>query len=224
MLQIARFSFACFLASFFLVSCKNDPKTPAATQQAKRDTIVMAPVSKEGAVNFIVTEGTVNWAGKKSIGTGHEGTINVEKGTLLVNNKTIISGSFTLDMNSIAVSDVQDVGERRDLESHLKDSDFFEADKFPKAEFVIKEVLPGSEPAFNALIVGNLTMKGKTNSVNIPVQLTVEGDELKAQSVTFPINRTQWGVNFRSGILGTTRDKLIDDNVLLTIMLKAKKG
>jgi polyisoprenoid-binding protein YceI len=224
MQSFARFSSACFLATMFLFSCKNEPKSQAVDQPPKPDTIVVAPVSKTGASTFAVTAGTINWAGKKSIGGGHNGTINVEKGELLVNQNTIIDGTFSLDMNSIAVSDIKDAGERRDLESHLKDNDFFETEKFPKAEFVITEVLPSNNPAFNWLIVGNLTMKGKTNPVNIPVKLTFDGDNLKAESPSFPINRTQWGVNFHSGILGTTKDKLIDDNVLLSLTLQAKKG
>ena len=57
-----------------------------------------------------------------------------------------------------------------------------------------------------------------------PDLMTIEGDKLKAESPTFPINRTEWGVNFRAGFLGTTKDKLINDNVLLSITLETKKG
>jgi polyisoprenoid-binding protein YceI len=214
----------CGVALFCLFSCKNDTKPVETTSAPKPDTIEMKPVPTEGAATFTITQGAVNWVGKKAIGNGHEGTITVKSGTLTVNQNTILDGKITLDMQSIAVTDIKDAGERRDLESHLKDADFFEAEKFPEATFVIKEVLPNNNPAFNWLIVGDLTMKGKTNSVNIPVTVTFEGDQLRATSPTFPINRTQWGVNFRSGLLGTTRDKLIDDNVLLTLTLQAKKG
>ena len=165
----------------------------------------------------------VTWEGKKFVGDGHKGTITVEKGTLSVNQNKLIQGTITLDMTSIAVSDIEDAGERRDLESHLKDADFFEADKYPKAEFVIREVLPSNAPAYNWLIVGDLTMKGKTNAVNIPVKMTLEGNKLRAESTVFPITRTQWGVNFRSGLLGTPKDKLIDDVVLLRLTLEAEQ-
>lgn len=53
--------------------------------------------------------------------------------------------------------------------------------------------------------------------------MEVNGDKLVANSPTFPINRTQWDVNFRSGILGTAKDKLIDDNILLSLELEARK-
>lgn len=209
---------------FALFSCKNDPKTDAAQAAPKQDTIRLAPVAREGGATFMVTEGTVNWSGSNTVSkSGHQGTINVEAGELMVNQGQLLFGKVTLDMNSISVTDIKDPGERRDLESHLKDSDFFETNKFPKAEFSFTEVLPSTMPNFNWVLSGNLTMKGKSVPVNIPVKVTIEGDILRAESPTFPINRTQWGVNFQSGILGTARDKMIDDTVPLSLKILAKK-
>lgn len=205
-----------------LFSCKNGPKNPQ--PQPEVETITVKQVPAIGATTFVVTEGTVEWSGTKTVKkTGHEGTITVEGGELLVNQGQLLSGKVTLDMNSISVTDIKDPGERRDLESHLKDADFFEADKYPKAEFVFDEVLPGNAPNFNYVLVGKLTMKGQTNPVNIPVSLQIEEGELRAETPTFQINRTQWGVNFRSGVLGTVKDKMIDDTVPLRLSVVAKK-
>lgn len=223
MQHFAKLSFASLFFIFAFLSCKNDPKTENTAQAPKLDTIQVKSVPKDGAVTYNITEGVVNWTGKKAQGDSHTGTISVEKGELLINQGQIINGKITLDMNSIAVNDIKDAGERRDLESHLKDTDFFEAEKFPKAVFTINQVLPSNSPAYNWLIVGDLNMKGKSNPVNIPVTITMQGDKLVAVSPTFPINRTQWGVNFRSGLLGTVKDKLIEDVVLLTLSLQAKK-
>jgi polyisoprenoid-binding protein YceI len=154
---------------------------------------------------------------------GHQGTIAVSEGTLLVHNGQIKKGSVVLDMNAITVTDIKDPGERRDLESHLKDSDFFEVNKYPKAEFVFEEVLPGKAENFNWVLNGHLTMKGKKVPLTIPVMIRMEGDVLQAESPAFPINRTLWGVNFQSGILGTARDKMIDDMVPLMLKVTAKK-
>ncbi|MBC7777464.1 MAG: YceI family protein [Phycisphaerae bacterium] len=209
---------------FAFLSCKNDPKTGAAQTVPQVETAQVVPVSTDGAATFIVKEGTVNWSGTHTIAKdGHQGTINVESGEMLVNQGQLLSGKVTLDMNSISVTDIKDPGERRDLESHLKDSDFFEVKKFPKAEFVFDEVLPSTMPNFNWVLSGNLTMKGKTLPVNIPVKVSMEGDVLRAESPAFPINRTQWGVTFNSGILGTARDKMIDDMVPLTLKIVARK-
>jgi len=212
------------LLGFF--SCKNEPKKTESqvSAQPEMETIKVNPVPTEGAATFRVSEGTVEWSGTKTVKkTGHQGTISVEGGELLVNQGQLLSGRVTLDMNSISVTDIKDPGERRDLESHLKDTDFFEADKFPKAEFVFDEVLPGNTPDFNFVLVGKLTMKGQTNAVNIPVTLQIAENELRAETPTFQINRTQWGVNFRSGVLSTVKDKMIDDTVPLRLSLVAKK-
>ena len=209
---------------FAFLSCKNDTKTEAAQAATEVDTVRVNPVPTEGALTFKITEGTVNWSGSHTIKKdGHQGTIAVESGQLLVSQGRVLSGKVILDMNSISVTDIKDPGGRRDLESHLKDSDFFEVNKFPKAEFEFYEVLPSTMANFNWVLSGNLTMKGNTLPVNIPVKISIEGDVLRAESPAFPINRTQWGVNFQSGILGTARDKMIDDMVPLTLKIVAKK-
>ncbi|MFN0173261.1 MAG: YceI family protein [Saprospiraceae bacterium] len=211
-------------ALFSLLYCKNEPKTEAAQVAPQIDTLRINPVPTEGAATFRVVEGIVEWSGTKTIKkTSHQGTITIESGELLVNKGQLLSGKVTLDMNSISVTDIKDPGERRDLESHLKDADFFEVNKFPKAEFVFTEVLPSTMPNFNWVLSGSLTMKGKTAPVNIPVKVSIEGDVLRAETPAFPINRTQWGLNFRSGVLGTVKDKMIDDMVPLSLKIVAKR-
>lgn len=214
--------FSFLLLSF--LSCKNDPKTEAPQTPPQPEMVKVVPVPIEGAETFLITEGIVNWSGTKTVSkSGHNGTITIESGELLVNQGQIISGKVVLDMNSISVTDIKDPGERRDLESHLKDSDFFEANKFPKAEFVFEQVLPNTTPNFNWVLRGNLSMKGKTLPVNIPAKISIDGDLLQAETPSFPINRTAWGVNFHSGILGTVKDKMIDDMVPISLKITAKK-
>lgn len=219
---IALFSFALLSVA----ACKQDEKkeTPPPPPPAPVQTVQLNQVPTEGADTYELKEGVVYWSGSNSLRKdGHEGTIAVKSAEFLVSQNQLIKGKATLDMLSIAVSDVKDPGERRDLESHLKDSDFFEATKYPEAQFEFDEVLPSTMPNFNWVLHGTLKMKGKTAPVNIPVKVSFEKDLLVAETPSFPINRTQWGVNFHSGILGTAKDKMIDDMVPLTIKLSAKK-
>jgi polyisoprenoid-binding protein YceI len=206
-------------------ACQNDPKTTVQEPVTPQTTTTQLPppVSAEGAATFSVTEGLVNWAGKKAINGQHFGTIKVSGGELMVKDGQLLSGKVTLDMTSVAVLDLKDPNEKSDLESHLKDTDFFEVGKYPKGEFSFDEVLPSTIPAFNHVIAGTLKLKNKKAQVNIPVKMTINGDELTAESATFIINRTQWGINFHSGILGTAKDKLIEDNVPVSLTLKAVK-
>lgn len=223
MLRSANFLLILLIPALF--SCKNDPEpSNTTTNTTGKDTIYYDPPGKEGAVKYTVTSGIVSWWGKKSSGDTHEGTINVSSGELLVNRGILVSGEIKIDMHSLAVTSIKDGGEKRDLESHLKDTDFFEANKFPVAGFSFNEVLPSNTQGFNQVIVGDLTMKDKTNSVNVPVQLKISEKNLEARSPTFSINRTRWGISFRSGLTGTVKDKLIEDTVLLSIRLTAKSG
>ncbi len=225
MQRVSKLIAPIFFAFFVLYSCENDPKPETAVQATtpKPDTIRLEPVSTEGAETFVVTEGVVTWLGKRTVGNRHTGTVNVSGGELLVNQGRLLSGKVTLDMASIRVDNVKDPGAKSDLESHLKDSDFFAVKNHPTGEFVFDEVLPSNLPEFNWVISGNLTMKGKTNPVNIPVRMTIKDGELTAQSANFVINRTKWDINFQSGLLGTVKDKIIEDIVPLSLTITAKK-
>lgn len=213
------------LAVTLLFSCKNDSKVDVpATSGPKVDTIKVGPKpSMEGARTYSVTEGVIFWAGEKAMGNSrHDGTINVKSGEFQVNQGQVLAGKVVIDMTSISVQDIKDPGEKSDLESHLKDNDFFETNKYPEGTFVIDDVLPSNTPEFNAVISGSLTMKGKSNPINIPVKLTINGDDLTAESPTFMINRTKWGINFNSTVLNTAKDKLIADNIPMQLKIKAK--
>jgi polyisoprenoid-binding protein YceI len=216
--------YAIVLISFF--ACQNDaPSSGSDTANTTPDTLpVYTPPTTEGAATYNITEGIVYWGAKKAIGEPHFGTVNVREGALLVKGAQLIGGEATLEMSTITVSDLKDRADKATLEQHLKDTDFFDVSKFPTASFKIVEVLPSNNPNFNGVLTGELTIKGKTNPVNIPANITIKGDLLEASTVTFPINRTDWGINFRSGMLGTVKEKLIDDTVTLSVQIKAKKG
>lgn len=223
--RIALFFCPIFLSSLFLFSCKNDtPENKTATSPApKTETVPFQPASKEGAAPFAVSSGTIFWEAQRAIGSAHKGTITVSGGELLVNSGQLVGGRLTMDMQSIEVTNMNDPSEKATLESHLKDNDFFQVKKFPEASFEVTEVLPSTQAAFNWVVRGNLTIKDQTHPVNVPVRMSITSDKLLAESVNFVINRTKWGINFRSGILGTAKDKIIQDVVQLSLKIEAEK-
>jgi polyisoprenoid-binding protein YceI len=215
-----------FSLSLCIFSCKNDKKTEAISalnvptmpaQQAEPE------LTAEGATTYKVTEGVVNWQGRKTVtNTKHYGTLKVASGEILVKEGRIVNGTVKIDMKSLSVTDLQDPKEKTDLEGHLKSADFFEVEKYPEAIFTIEDALPSRVPGFNRAIAGTLTMKGKTNTVNIPVNLTIDNNSLTANSVTFQIQRTDWGINFGTDVVGTVKNKVIDNIILLSLTLTAK--
>ena len=224
--QISRFLFPAFIAGLSLVACKNDaPVKKTETNAAPNpDTVRFEPAPREGAASYRVSSGTVYWSAKRAIGSMHNGAIPVSGGELMVNQGQVVGGRIALNMSSIEVTNMDDKSEKATLESHLKDKDFFDVKKFPEATFELTEILPSTQAAFNWVIRGNLTIKDKSQPVNIPVRMSIADGKLIAESVTFVINRTKWGVNFRSGILGTAKDKVIEDVVSLSLKIEAVKN
>lgn len=98
------------------------------------------------------------------------------------------------DMNSIFTNN-----EQRD--AHLRNSDFFEVEKYP--ELIFESTRVEKEDADTFRLYGQLTLKGVTK----PVQLNVEysglmkdpwGGERAGFIVTGKIKRSDWGVNFNA--------------------------
>jgi polyisoprenoid-binding protein YceI len=219
-----------FLLSFVVlfnlcfIACKSDKKetpstlnpAPAAPRQAE------PMLTLEGAVPYKVTEGTVIWQGSKMPSKKHTGTIKVMGGEIMVKEGRIVEGTVKVDMTSISVTDLTEADGKGDLEKHLKDADFFNVEKFPTAEFTIEETLPTSVPDVDRFIVGKLNLKGISKGVNIPVKMTIDKSSLSVTSMAFQITRTEWGINFGSGLIGTAKDKIIDDVILLSLKLTAK--
>ncbi|HXS57880.1 MAG TPA: YceI family protein [Hanamia sp.] len=106
--------------------------------------------------------------------------------------------SLVAEMDSISTNN-----EQRD--AHLRNSDFFEVEKYPELKFKSTKVEKTHSDTF--ALYGELTIKGVTN----PVKLNVEfngttkdpwGGERAGFVVTGKINRADWGVNF-NGVLET---------------------
>jgi polyisoprenoid-binding protein YceI len=84
--------------------------------------------------------------------------------------------------------------ERRD--QHLRSNDFFAADSFPTITFVSTGV---NKTAENRMLVsGDLTIRGRTKRVAIPVRLNFFDAERNVGRVTgqFVVDRSEFGVSF----------------------------
>ena len=91
--------------------------------------------------------------------------------------------------------------EQRD--AHLRNSDFFEAEKYPEATFRSTRIERADADTFR--VHGDLTMKGVTKPVKLDVEyngLTKDpwGGERAGFVVSGKINRTDWGVSFNGAL------------------------
>lgn len=169
-----------------------------------------------------VTASTIAWKGFKPAGS-HHGVISIKSGELVVEGEELKSGSFIIDMNSIDVQDLAAGQGKEKLEGHLKSADFFDVEKYPEATFTITgvDVLNGSE--YTHRISGNLALKEAVKNISFDAKISQEGDVYTANTATFTIDRTQWGVNYGSkNIFKDLKDSFINDEMEITITLVAK--
>lgn len=207
---------------FAVIGCKNENKEVETT-----DAQEVASATNE-AVTFKVdtTASVINWKGEKPTGT-HTGTIQLTEGTFKANDSVIESGTFVIDMMSIENTDLE--GDQKvNLEKHLmgtvegKEGDFFNVNKFPTGTFEVTGVI---EKDGVTLLQGNLTLKEVTKNVEFPVTINMNGETIEITSEKFNIDRTKWDVNYGSkSVFDGLGDKFINDEIELTINLKAKKA
>lgn len=203
-----------------IFSCKENAASAAdATMEA---------VTAEGTIYTINPDAAqINWQATKP-GTTHNGTINLQSGELVVKDNQIAAGTFVIDMNTITNLDLE--GDyKTNLETHLKGTgtdgadDFFSVTKYPTGKFEIVSVTPSNDNNGNAIVKGNLTIKGISKEIDIPANITITENNLVVTSSAFTINRTDWGIVFMSkNVFKDLGDKFVDDNITLQLMLEAK--
>lgn len=208
-----------------LASCKSETKneTAATEAEAVENTTAEAGVT----YNADAENSIVNWKGFKPTGT-HTGTVGITSGNFEMNGEEIVGGAFTLDMNTITVTDLEAGKGKEKLEAHLKgtaeekEDHFFNVQEFPTATF---EVTGVSKEGEQTTMQGNLTIKGTTKNIAFPVMVENNGDTIVVSSEPFTIDRTQWNVNFKSkSIIENLGDNFINDEIELSIKVAANKG
>ncbi len=213
--------------TFIAQSCKNKIEgEQAQVGEAAEVATVTGEKFTVDAPNSIL-----KWNASKVTGT-HNGTINIADGAFYLADGGISSGSFNIAMNSIIVNDLQPGKGKEDLEAHLRGTasdsadDFFNSNQFPKAKYEItKTTALMNDSLATHLIYGNLTLKGVTKEVSFKAKVNVEGDSIKVTTPQFLINRTDFGIKYRSGtFFENIGDKAINDEFGLQIDLTAKKG
>jgi len=182
--------------------------------------------SSPGKLEINLEDSRVSWTGTKPTGE-HHGYVKISNGELVLENNEIRSGSFNLDMNSISNTDLTDETSRAKLIKHLKSDDFFAAEKYPTARFVITKVtrLPVSRQSTGDIkathkIEGDLTIKDITRRIEFDASVNILKGRLTATSLPFIINRTKWGVNYQSkSITAGLKDQFILDEISLKVDL-----
>lgn len=202
------------IASLLITACNPFAKEETVSTQ---DPTQESPEAEGAGTEFrIVAEKSgVQWIGSK-LSSKHEGTISIQEGEFWVKDGLLSAGRIVMDMNSITVTDLEGK-DKEDLETHLKDTDFFETHEFPTGKFIVTEVATAEDPTFTHLITGNLSLKGISKRITFPAVVNIEGDNLIANA-NFNIDRSKWGIVYKGRL-----DNAIRDEINLNIMVQAVK-
>lgn len=167
------------------------------------------PITNKVSVD--TTKSTIEWLGKKVTGE-HSGTIQLKEAYLEFDNNKLVGGSFTMDMTSINVTDLQ--GEYKGkLEGHLKSDDFFGVANFATANYTISSVKEISEGKYS--VTGTMTIKGISKEYTFEMHM----HDNKAH-IAAVIDRTDFDIKYKStSFFDSLGDKAIYDDFSLDINL-----
>jgi polyisoprenoid-binding protein YceI len=211
----------CVASLLLLGSCENQPKGDDATvkSEQKASDISGQTFAVDTAASYVRFTGY-------GVGKNHPGKFKLSSGTVAIANNTVTGGTFTMNINSLELEQKEGPIQNK-LHPHLLSGDFFDAAKYGTAKFEITEVTPydgGKDKSLvegaNYNVSGNLTLKEETKNVTFPAKIDLDANTLKA-TANFDIDRTQWGINYRSD--KSLGDKFISEKVNIQLDLQAVK-
>ena len=217
MKKIAMFMAASVLA----VSCAGEKAEEVTTGEAQE----VIEVAEAKTFNLIDSS-TVVWRGFKTfVDWSHEGTIAVD-GKFLIANDKVAGGFIEIDFSEITVAEFADGTKEEYLLGHIRSEDFFFTDSFPTGSFEIVNVKELAGEGTNSLVVGNLTLRGITNSIEFPANINLDNDGVSFEAPVFSIDRTKWGVKYHdredASIAASLKEDLIDHSIELKFNVRAK--
>ncbi len=164
-----------------------------------------------------VQQSEITWKGEKVTGQ-HLGTIQLQQGSLALENGKLTGGSFTIDMSRLNNTDLE--GEQKGkLEGHLKSDDFFGVATYPTATLTITSVEPQGDDTYQ--VTGDLTIKDKTNQVQFPATVTAQENQITAKA-SITVDRSEYDVRYGSdSFFDNLGDKVIYDDFYMEVLLVA---
>ncbi|MEO9803568.1 MAG: YceI family protein [Reichenbachiella sp.] len=182
--------------------------------------LTLGPVESNSTYKANVEESSVVWTATKVVSGGHSGTVNISEGTLEIDGSKLTGGSFVIDMTSINNTDQE--GEwKGKLEGHLKSDDFFAVETYKTATLTITEVKSTAKDKYS--VTGDLTIKGKTESITFPADVNVKGGKATA-TAKITVDRSKFDVRYGSNsFFDNLGDKAISDEFTLDVSLVASK-
>ncbi len=179
------------------------------------------PVSKGGTYNVDTENSVIEWEGVMLDKYSHNGIVMMSSGSITTDeNGNITGGEFIMDLNTInekGTGTFNSADKVAKLVGHLKSPDFFDVAKWPTA----KIVLTGEE---GGKINADLTIRDITKPISFNTSTLEEDGNTFNSTAEIVFNRAEWEIKYGSeSFFDNLGDKIIGDDVKLTITLVAKK-
>ncbi len=173
------FAYLSMASVLFLASCGNSEET--ATEET-----VAEPVVETYTVD--TENSSLAWTGSKTYaGYGHSGTVSFTEGSIETTDGAITSASFTVDLNTMNVTDSMPEEKIGYLISHLKNADFFAVDSLGStAKFDVTSVE-------NGVMKGSMTVMGLSKDVEVATNIEM-AEGMITITGEFGIDFAQFGV------------------------------
>lgn len=148
-----------------------------------------------------IQESKLEWVATKKFGQ-HNGEVGILRGDFLIRGEVVVGGSVEVNMNDISILDIDDKEDQEKIIGELKHKDLFHVDKYPSVFFSIDSIVSKE-------IIGKLTIKKKTETVRIPLEVKGKNSAGKyfVKSGWYFIDREEWKLEFGNWI----KNGVVDD-------------
>lgn len=201
----------CLLVPLLMFSCvgKHKSDAPKVTVSPSVEHNIDVETDTD-TLRINIAKSQIDWIATEMRGAKRRtGIISFKDGFFLFKESEIVGGNFTVDMESMDVTDVpiyENIA-RKNLLDHLKSDDFFNVAHYPTSTLKLTNVQKAKNDSLK--ISGNLTIRKVTK--NIEFFAHHKNGVFKAN---FTFNRLDWNIAYE----GSWADKtLVDKDVELTI-------
>jgi polyisoprenoid-binding protein YceI len=203
-----------FLLPLLVLSCNGKHKSDA-PKVTVNPTVEHCLVTEADTLTINLEKSRIEWVATEMRGAKRRtGIISFKNGFFLYQNGKIIGGKFTVDMETMDVTDVplHEKIARKNLLNHLKSDDFFNVTHYPLSTLELTGVHQTKNGSLK--ISGNLTIREITKNIEFFAHQKGGNFETK-----FTFNRLDWNIAYE----GSWADKtFVDKDVELTIKIVMK--
>jgi len=214
------------LSMLALASCEEGEKKEDSKEtehkEVKKDATDVEPKAEAMTLGVDLEESHVywhSWDSKAPEDHAHMGKLRMTSGTIEVTDGELTGGKAVINLASMFDSDLEENQEKKGgLIGHLMSPEFFNIDSTGVGAPMI--VVNGYK---DGMIMGDLTINGKTNAVEIPAMVTVTEDMVDIKSEKFMLDMTPYAMPFFAQEKEGEKALILNSEIEFSIALHAHK-